>query len=544
MNKIVCLIFALISFGAYAQTTVRGYVTNEDKEPISYCSIGIKGLNAGAVSDEKGNYELVIPEGVDHEIVFSAIGFLSKTLLSTELKEHTEVTLPYDTMALEPVVIRQKRMKDRVIGQKSRPMLTFSKMFDQDVPTIEQGNIFTLYRETALNSYNFYIIPSSKFEKITLKLNVYSIKDQVPDATLLTENVIYHTKTTGWQSIDLNPYALVFRDVKQIGVTLQLVDYSPLPEQDFVFGISAKKSISQDLLFRYQSQGEWEKSRGGFISNLDVTYANTNGGNAVESPVEDVLPQEDKNTQDLIRYYANKEKANKTSYGRDKGGRYLDLKDTKIYYESYGEGDPVILLHGNNGSISDYYQQIPALAKHFRVIALDTRGQGRSTDLSSADYSYELFAEDLFEALRELGLDKISIVGWSDGGNTGLVFNTRHPGMVDKMVTIGANLNPEGVYDELIERFKNQVEEGLGSPRLIKLMLNHPDISSEQLAKIANPVLVLAGSEDVIKQSHTRLIHQSIQGSKLEIIPDASHYVPFDQPKKLNQVIIGFLQNP
>src|SRR5690606_20669214 len=97
-------------------------------------------------------------------------------------------------------------------------------------------------------------------------------------------------------------------------------------------------------------------------------------------------------------------------------GRYLDQKDAKIYYESYGEGNPVILLHENEGSISDYYQQIPALAKHFRVIALDTRRQGRSTGLSSADYSYEQFAEGLFEALRELGLDKVSIVGWSVGG--------------------------------------------------------------------------------------------------------------------------------
>jgi len=116
--------------------------------------------------------------------------------------------------------------------------------------------------------------------------------------------------------------------------------------------------------------------------------------------------------------------------------------------------------------------------------------------------------------------------------------------MVDKMVTIGANLNPEGVDDELIERLKNQVEEGLGNLRLIKLMLDHPHISSEQLAEISNPVLVLAGSEDVIKESHTSLIYRSIRGSKLEITPDASLYVPFDQSKKLNQEIIDSLQNP
>lgn len=542
MNKIVWLIFVFLSFGTYGQNTFRGTVTNEDLEPIAYCSIGVIGLKAGTVSDENGNFELILPDGLTREVVFSAIGYLSQTFLSDKLRAHPQVRLSYDTMALDPVVISQKRLKDKVIGQKSRPMLTFSKMFDQAVPTIEQGNIFALSRETILNSYNFYIIPSSKFEQITLKLNVYSVKDQMPDASLLTQNIIYETKTTGWQKIDLTPYDLTYRDVNQLGITLQLVDYRPLPEQDFVFGISAKKSVGEDLLFRYQSQGFWEKSTGVFITNLDVSFANSKSEGKAVLPISGVLSQEDRQTKDLISFYENKERAKKTDYGKDKRGQFLDLKDAKIYYETYGEGEPVVLLHGNNGSISDYYQVIPALSKHFQVIALDTRGQGRSTDLSEGDYTYELFAEDLYNVLQELQLERVTIVGWSDGGNTGLVFTLGHPEMVDKLVTIGANLNPGGVEDYLIERFGIQLEEGKGNRRLLQLMLNHPDISPKQLTKITNQVLVVAGSEDVIKESHTRLIHQAIPGSKLEIIPNAGHYVPFDQPKQLNQVMIEFLQ--
>lgn len=452
MYKLCYLMALFITCNSIAQNSIYGKVVNEDNEPVAYCSIGIKNSTIGTISDENGNYTLRIPFKTKDDIVFSSIGYKDLIKSSDQLIENSTVILEYNAISLDPVVINAKKMKEKVIGQKSKPMLTFSKMFDQNIPTIEQGTIFNVYQKTKLKSYNFHIIPSSKFKEITLKLNIYNINDHIPDKVLLSENIIYKTNNTGWQLVDLTAYHLIFNNLKQIAVTLQLVDYKPLEGVDFVFGISAKKSISDDLLFRYQNQGKWEKSKGVFIANLDISYdKNTEEEEILDNQMQ---PSNDPQMQSLINYYTHKEKSLKTNYGKNKNGKYIDIGDAKIYYETYGKGEPLLLLHGNNGSISDFYQQIPALAKHFKVIAIDTRGQGRSTDFTTSDYSYELFANDLHKVIQQLDLKNVNILGWSDGGNTGLMFSLKHPELVNKLITIGANIHPEGVKDDLIKIFQ------------------------------------------------------------------------------------------
>ncbi|HAR73906.1 MAG TPA: oxidoreductase, partial [Flavobacteriaceae bacterium] len=207
-------------------------------------------------------------------------------------------------------------------------------------------------------------------------------------------------------------------------------------------------------------------------------------------------------------------------------------------------GEPLIFLHGNNGSIEDFYQQIPFFAKHYRVIVVDTRGQGRSTDLTNTPYTYEEFANDLFQVIQKLNLKKVNLVGWSDGGNTALIFNAQHPELVNKIVTIGAVLNPNGVSKELIENLKNLANKPSENTnlRLIELMLNEPNITKLELNKIQNPVLVIAGEKDEVKESHTKEIQQNISKAELLIIPNSTHYVPFEQPKILNEAILKFLK--
>ena len=338
----------------------------------------------------------------------------------------------------------------------------------------------------------------------------------------------------------MTSYKFRTKNINQIAVTLQLVDYNKLDNDDFVFGVSAKKSLAKDLLFRYQSQGNWEASAGVFISNLDVLYSK----DKVE-PNDEKTEEIDTETQELISYYQHKEKAKKSVYGKNKSGKYIDIKDAKIYYEEYGQGEPLLFLHGNNGSSEDFYQQIPFLAKHYRVIILDTRGQGRSTDLTKTPYTYEIFANDLFQVIQKLNLKKVNLIGWSDGGNTALIFNAQHPEFINKVVTIGAVLNPSGVKDELLENFKNLINQPSenNNSRLIELMLNEPNITKSELNKIQNQVLVIAGENDVVKESHTKEIQQNISNAKLLIIPNSTHYVPFEQPKILNEAILKFLKN-
>jgi pimeloyl-ACP methyl ester carboxylesterase len=528
-----------------AQKVLNGFVKDVLQRPISYCSIGIKNTKIATIADENGHFKLAIPDSLSsNNLIFSAIGFVERQLSTSEIrtfKDGAFVTLEEKIFTMAEVAIKGTKLKDKVVGQRSRPMITFSKMFDQNVPSVEQGNIFEIYEQSVLKAYNFYIIPSSKFTAITLKLNLYTVKNNLPDSSLLRQNITYHTTTTGWQRIDLSPYQLSFNGMANVAVTLQLVAHQSDSSNKFVFGISAKKTLSKDLLFRYQNQGTWETNAGTFIANLELKY-NKNDRKAKAS-----TPKESENTSEmkmLVDFYQHREAAAKSGYGRNKKGRFIDIGDAKVYTEEYGEGEPLLLLHGNNGSIADFYLQIPSLSKHFKVIAIDTRGQGRSTDLSTNPYSYDRFAKDLYQITDVLGLKKFSIVGWSDGGNTALSFNLMYPEMVKKVVAIGANLNPSGVKDSLIAVFKKQLETvGQKNNRLIRLMLEQPNITAKQLKLIQNPVLVVAGGDDVIKPEHTRFIAEQIIRAKLEIIPNATHYVSFEQSHQLNQIIVNFLKD-
>ena len=120
-------------------------------------------------------------------------------------------------------------------------------------------------------------------------------------------------------------------------------------------------------------------------------------------------------------------------------GKYAIVNGIKIYYEEYGKGEPLLLLHGNSCSISLFEKQIPELAKHFHVIAVDTRGQGKSGE-DGKRYTYDLFADDMNALLDHMKLDSVNILGWSDGGNTGLIMAMKYPSKVKRLVTMGANV--------------------------------------------------------------------------------------------------------
>lgn len=539
-------IFFLIlsSFLGKSQTIIQGVVKNEENQYLSYCAIGIKDTNVGAITNEKGFYKLTIPNELQNKsIVFKAEGYLEQNYTVSALKLNPNVYLKLKIVNLKEVTVTAKKLKERTIGQKSRPFLTFSKMFDKNMPTIEQGNIFDIYKKTKLKSFSFHIIPSSKYEQITLKLNIYNVKNSLPNQSILNENLIYKTSSTGWQTIDLSKYKLLFNNLDKIAITLQLVDYTPLKDADFVFGISAKKSLSKNLMFRFQSQSHWEKSEGIFLTNINVGY-DKKGITNIDNKKNNDEPTENYLEKELISFYKGREAGLKTIYGNHPNGKYINLNDAKIYYEEYGNGEPLIILEGNNGIISDFYNQIQFLSKQFRVIAIDTRGQGKSLDYSKSNYGYEKFSDDLLQIIKELKLQKVDIVGWSDGGITGLIFNSKNPNLVNKLVTIGANTNPGGVKEELIQSIKDSydISKDEKEKRRLNLMINYPNITMEDLKKIKNPVLVVAGDNDVIKKENTTYIAEMIDKANLEIIENSTHNVPFDQPEILNKKILDFLK--
>ena len=133
------------------------------------------------------------------------------------------------------------------------------------------------------------------------------------------------------------------------------------------------------------------------------------------------------------------------------------MKDADIYYEVYGKGEPLFLLHGNGGNIEAFSREIPELSKHFQIISMDTRAQGKSTDSSNEPLTYKKFADDVKALADELKLKKINILGWSDGGNTGLEFALKYPKNLNKLITSGANVFPNGVGEKMVEDMRNEV---------------------------------------------------------------------------------------
>lgn len=543
-KKTFILICLLLHILFYSQITIQGKVKNIQGEALPYCNMGIKDTDIGSFTNRSGDYKITVPkEFQDKSIVFQAEGYAENTKTISELQQNADVSLDLKMKNIEEVVLEGKKLKEKTIGQKSHPILTFSKMFDKNTLTVEQGNIFDIYKKTKLKSFSFHIMPSSRFENITLRLNIYDVKNGLPNHSLLNENIIFKTSTTGWQNIELSNYRLIFNNLDKIAITLQLLEYEPLKDSDFVFGISAKKSLSKNLLFRHQSQSQWDTRDGTFLSNINVGYNNKDINTVEKSDDKNdsELTDEEKN---LVTFYEAREDAKKTVYGKNPEGKFIKLPDANIYYEEYGTGEPLILLEGNNGIISDFYHQISYFSKYFHVIAIDTRNQGKSQDLSKADYGYEKLADDLFQIVDQLKLGKVNILGWSDGGITGLLFSAKNPIMVNKLVVIGANTNPKGVDDAFIDSIRKRYDNSgdLSEKRRLNLMINHPNIHSNDLEKIENPVLVIAGSNDLVKIEDTKLIHKNIPNSVLLVVPNTTHNVPLEKPDFVNEQIFNFLK--
>lgn len=241
------------------------------------------------------------------------------------------------------------------------------------------------------------------------------------------------------------------------------------------------------------------------------------------------------------------------SYGNNPNtGKYAEVNGINIYYETYGTGKPLILLHGNSQSIADYNKQIPILAEHFQVIAFDTRGHGKST-ADDKQLSYELFATDVEAMVKYLQLDSVNILGWSDGGNTGLRLAIDKNIHIRKLAIMGSNLyNKRSSVKPLINVFvkmksrklKKEHKEETFEHKLVQLLLNEPNISSEEIQKIDCQTLVMAGSNDVIKERHTKLIQKNIPDSELLILDKSNHLAPQYNANVFNEAVLNFFLKP
>lgn len=226
------------------------------------------------------------------------------------------------------------------------------------------------------------------------------------------------------------------------------------------------------------------------------------------------------------------------------------MSDIQLHYIEQGQGKPLILLHGN-GERCDYFEhQIPCFARDYHVIAIDTRGHGQSPR-GEKPFTIVQFAEDLHDFMDQNAIGKAILLGFSDGGNISLTFALKYPERVDKMIVDGANLFPSGVkarYQWPIEvgyriakLFAKKSEEAKKNAKMLGLMVNEPHIDPSDLARLKMPVLVVAGTKDMIKDEHTRLIYKSLPNAKLEIIA-GDHFVANKNYEAFNTVVEAFLK--
>ena len=220
--------------------------------------------------------------------------------------------------------------------------------------------------------------------------------------------------------------------------------------------------------------------------------------------------------------------------------------DIELFYTKTGSGPPLLLLHGNGEDGTYFVHQIEDFSHDFTVYAIDTRGHGKSPR-GTAPFTISQFADDLLAFMDTQGLPQADILGFSDGGNIALIFALRHPDRVRRLILNGANLGPKGVKPlvQLPIVLGYHVASLFKSPgarakaELLGLMVREPHIDPVELKKLTMPVLVMAGTKDMIRERHTRLIAASLPNSRLAIIP-GDHFIASKEPAAFNQAVRTF----
>jgi pimeloyl-ACP methyl ester carboxylesterase len=252
------------------------------------------------------------------------------------------------------------------------------------------------------------------------------------------------------------------------------------------------------------------------------------------------------------------------NYGSNNGS-YVTIRGSKIYYETYGKGTPVILLHGGIGSIATFNKIIPGLSQKYQLIIPDAPGHGRS-ELADSALSYQLIADYYSKMIDFLKLDSAYIIGWSDGGIEALILAKNRPDKIKKILASGPNYRADGLKPEEVgdwgDKFSLEIFEKSFAPWIANYTLISPQknwkriVTESQkmwfqeeyfplndLTKIHIPVLIIFGDRDQYKLEHGIEMHRAIKNSQFCVIPNCSHGTFMEKPDLMNQLAIDFFNN-
>ena len=229
-----------------------------------------------------------------------------------------------------------------------------------------------------------------------------------------------------------------------------------------------------------------------------------------------------------------------------------------MYYAIYGRGPPILLIHGGLSNANVWSSEIPGLAARHEVIVADSRGHGRST-MTDARLTYSLMASDYLALLDHLGVNKVAVVGWSDGGVIGLDLAIHHPDRLTALYAQAANASPDGLTwtptgaDALrAPGGRNQAEYERLSPTpdhfmafrkaVFEMWASEPHFTREQLASInVRTAIVIGDHDEMVRRHHTVYLARTIPGAQLIILPDVSHFALLQDPVTYVRTVLDFI---
>ncbi len=229
---------------------------------------------------------------------------------------------------------------------------------------------------------------------------------------------------------------------------------------------------------------------------------------------------------------------------------YINLDDFMMYYEVHGQGTALLLLHGNGEDYHYFDKQIMKFQKQYKVIAVDTRGHGKSTR-GIKPYNFKTFADDISRLFDALDIPSAHILGFSDGGNIAMYFAIFYPDKVKKLILNGANMYPKGLKPLVLSIIKAQYKTCLlfsfinkkvmKTKERLALMTQHPNLTDEDLQKIKSDTLVIVGEHDMIKRQHSQHMAKCIPAAKWVEIKGANHFVSKQKANVFHQEVLAFL---
>jgi pimeloyl-ACP methyl ester carboxylesterase len=238
-------------------------------------------------------------------------------------------------------------------------------------------------------------------------------------------------------------------------------------------------------------------------------------------------------------------------------GGYVNVNGIRMYYEIYGSGEPLVLIHPNQGSTANFYEQIPFFSRYYKVVVADNRAHGKSED-NNQKLSIKLLASDWAALLDQLKIDSAYICGWGYGASIGLILAMDYPEKVKKLASMGgAVLSDTTAYPGFVLQFNKKaiqyIDEKIAGKdttdnwhRLRKPLeiWNELNIPFSDLHRIKAPTLIMAADRDMIREAHTIKIFQSIEKAHLCIFPGETHFIPWQDPEIFNQAVYRFFSNP